>query len=174
MLIKILIVLLIAIGALLAYVATRPDAFRIERKTRIAALPEKIFPLIADLKAFNSWNPFAKGDPTMVLNYQEPQSGVGAAYNWTGGRAGAGDMTVTQANAPSHVAMDLNFLKPMVASNKVVFSLTPADGGTEVSWAMSGKYSFVQKLFSLIFNSDKMVGGEFAKGLADLKILAES
>ena len=110
----------------------------------------------------------------MVLNYQGPQSGVGAAYNWTGGRSGAGDMTVTEAMVPSRVAMDLNFLKPMVASNKVVFSLTPSEGGTEVSWAMSGTYAFSHKLFGLIFNSDKMVGGEFAKGLADLKTLAQS
>ena len=169
-----LIILVIVVGALLAYVATRPDTFRIERKTHIAASPDKIFPLIADLKAFNTWNPFAKGDPTMVLNYQGPQSGVGAAYNWTGGRSGAGDMTVTEAMVPSRVAMDLNFLKPMVASNKVVFSLTPSEGGTEVSWAMSGTYAFSHKLFGLIFNSDKMVGGEFAKGLADLKTLAQS
>ena len=174
MLIKILVLLVIAVGALLAYVAIRPDTFRIERTTRIAATPEKIFPLIVSLRAFNSWNPFSKGDPAMQLTYRGPESGVGAAYSWTGGRSGIGDMSVTEVHAPSQVTMDLNFLKPMAASNKAVFTLHPVDGGTEVSWAMSGTNAFVHKLFGLVFNSDKMVGGEFAKGLADLKTLVES
>jgi uncharacterized protein YndB with AHSA1/START domain len=168
-----LIILVVVVGGLLAYVASRPDTFRIERSVTISAPPEKLFPLIADLHAFNTWNPFAQGDPTMQLSYSGSQSGVGAAYGWTGGRSGAGNMTVTEATAPSSVAIDLNFLKPMVASNKVVFSLTPTDNGTDVSWAMSGTYAFTHKLFGLVFNSDKMVGGEFEKGLASLKTLAE-
>jgi hypothetical protein len=69
--------------------------------------------------------------------------------------------------------MDLHFTKPMVANNKVLFTLRDTGGGTDVSWAMTGTYSFVHKLFGVLFNTDKMVGGEFAKGLADLKAIAE-
>ena len=36
--------------AVLAYAASRPDEFRIERRTRINAAPEKIFPLLNDFK----------------------------------------------------------------------------------------------------------------------------
>ena len=42
---------------------------------------------------------------------------------------------------------------------------------TNITWAMTGTCGFVHKLFGLVFNSDKMVGGEFAKGLASLKSL---
>ena len=45
---------------------------------------------------------------------------------------------------------------------------------TNITWAMTGTYGFVPKLFGLVFNSDKMVGGEFAKGLASLKNLVEA
>ena len=38
---------------------------------------------------------------------------------------------------------------------------------------MTGTCGFVHKLCGLVFNSDKMVGGEFAKGLASLKDLVE-
>ena len=174
MVFKILLILVIAFGALFAYAATRPDSFRIERSRRIAATPEKIFPLISDLRAFNTWNPFAKSDPAAVMEYQGPTSGKGAAYSWVGPKSGAGNMTVTDVTEPTEIAMDLNFLKPMVASNKAVFTLRPVDGGTEVNWAMSGRNAFIHKLFGLIFNSDKMVGGEFERGLADLQTLAET
>jgi hypothetical protein len=37
---------------------------------------------------------------------------------------------------------------------------------TNITWAMTGTCGFVHKLCGVVFNSDKMVGGEFAKGLA--------
>jgi hypothetical protein len=38
---------------------------------------------------------------------------------------------------------------------------------------MSGNNSFMGKAFSLVMNMDRMIGGQFEKGLADLKALAE-
>jgi hypothetical protein len=38
---------------------------------------------------------------------------------------------------------------------------------------MSGKNNFVAKAFCLFMNMDKMVGGDFEKGLAQLKTVAE-
>lgn len=63
MLSTILLIIVAAVIAVLIYVATRPDAFKIERTTRISASPDRVFPLIADLHAFNTWNPFAKVGP---------------------------------------------------------------------------------------------------------------
>ena len=40
------------IAGLMAYAATRPDEFRMQRSTRIAALPASIMPLIED---FHAW-----------------------------------------------------------------------------------------------------------------------
>ncbi len=173
MLWTILMFLAAALAALLLYVATRPDAFRVERTIAIAAPPETVFPLIADLRAFNTWNPFSQQDTDLQVDYRGPPSGVGAGYDWKGKKAGAGSMDVTEAVVPAHVAMDLHFTKPMVANNIVVFTITPAQGGVHVTWAMTGTYGFIQKLFGLLFNMDKMVGGEFAKGLANLKRIAE-
>ena len=38
---------------------------------------------------------------------------------------------------------------------------------------MDGQVPFVGKVLHLIFNMDKMVGGDFETGLADLKALTE-
>jgi hypothetical protein len=46
---------------------------------------------------------------------------------------------------------------------------------TEVSWEMTGcNANVLHKVMGIVFNMDKMVGGEFAKGLASLKSLAET
>jgi hypothetical protein len=45
---------------------------------------------------------------------------------------------------------------------------------TSVTWAMTGKNIFIGKLMSVFMNMDKMVGNDFATGLASLKTTAES
>ena len=69
--------------------------------------------------------------------------------------------------------MKLDMIKPMEAHNRVAFTLEPKGSATEVTWAMNGEHSFVGKVMGLCFNMDKMVGGSFEEGLADLKALAE-
>ena len=49
----------------------------------------------------------------------------------------------------------------------------PKGGATDVTWAMSGKSAFVPKLMGIFMNMDAMIGSQFAKGLANLKAIAE-
>ena len=69
MLWTILAIIAAVIAALFIFAARRPDAFRVERSVRISAPPERVFPLIADFQAFNTWNPFAKSDATTSMTY---------------------------------------------------------------------------------------------------------
>jgi len=43
-----------------------------------------------------------------------------------------------------------------------------------VTWRMEGHNGFLGKAFALFMGMDKVVGGEFEKGLASMKTLAES
>lgn len=58
-----------------------------------------------------------------------------------------------------------------VAARPSDFRIGPV---TNVTWAMTGCSGFVHKLFGVFFSMDKIVGGEFAKGLATLKSLVET
>ena len=60
---------LVIIVGILAFAATRPDSFRVQRSASILATPERIFPLINDLRRFNTWNPFEKKDPNLQGRY---------------------------------------------------------------------------------------------------------
>lgn len=166
------LVLVLFIGvAVLAW--RQPDQFTVERSVLVQASPARIYPLVSDLKAFNTWNPFLAQDPDTQLRYEAVTAGAGAAYAWEGGKSGAGSMRILEATPPEKVVVKLDFTKPMEGHNTVVFALRPEGESTRVSWTMSGPMGFVNKLFGLVFNMDTMVGGEFEKGLASLKALAE-
>ena len=170
----ILYAVLVALLALLIYAATKPDTFALQRSITIAAPPEKLYALIQDMKAFNTWNPFAKKDPAQVVRYEGPASGLGAAYAWEGPVVGKGRMEVTEDLAPTRLAMRLDFVKPMKATHRVDFTIEPQGANSRVTWAMSGAMPYVSKLMTIFYSMDKMAGGDFESGLANLKAIAEA
>jgi len=165
--------LVVALGLLVAVIAARPAAFRIERSITIAAPPQAIEPHVANLHAWQAWSPWERVDPAMARTYAGPASGVGASYEWRGnGDVGSGRMTITEAT-PEKVAIRLEFLEPMAATNVATFAFEPVGDGTRVIWAMDGTNGFLGKAVSLLLDMDQMVGAQFESGLAALKEVAE-
>jgi hypothetical protein len=170
----ILIVIVVLIAAILAYAATRPNNFRVQRSASINASPEKIFPLIADFHNWASWSPWEKKDPAMKRTYSGAPSGKGAVYAWEGNKnVGSGRMEITDAPAPSKVTIKLDFIKPFEGHNVAELTLQPAGGATNVTWEMHGPMAFVMRVFGIFVNMDKMIGNDFEAGLANLKAIAE-
>ena len=170
----VLAVLAVGIVSILAYAATRPDDFRVQRSATIKAPPEKIFPFINDFKQWGAWSPYEKIDPAMKRIYGDKTAGKGATYGWEGnGNVGSGSMEILNAPAPSQVAIKLDFMRPFEAHNVADFTLMPRGDGTIVTWAMHGPVPYKFKIVHLFMNVDKMVGGQFAEGLANLKAAAE-
>lgn len=166
-------VLAVGIVGVLAYAATRPDDFRVQRSATIKAPPEKIFPFINDFRRWTVWSPFENVDPDMKRSYGATAAGPGATYAWDGNKnIGSGSMTMVDAS-PSKVIIKLDFLKPFEAHNIAEFTLVPAGDSTDVTWSMHGPVPYFVKVIHMFINMDKMVGGQFAAGLADLKAAAE-
>jgi uncharacterized protein YndB with AHSA1/START domain len=169
------LIIAVVLVALLIYAATKPDTFEVARSATFKATPERIFPLINDLAAFNTWNPFLKFYPATKVTYSGPGGGNGAAHAWEGNsQVGKGNIQIIESHPPTQVAMKLTMIKPMRAENRVVFTLAPNGGVTTVTWAMTGPSPYLSKLMGLVISMDKMVGGSFEKGLSDLKDLAET
>lgn len=169
----ILAALIALIVLVLLYASTRPDAMHFERSVVIAAAPEKIFPHLNDFRAWDAWTPYNK-DPAMKKTYGAVAAGKGATYAWEGNKdVGKGEIAITDAAAPSRIALDLHMITPFEARNVVVFTLVPEGPATRVTWAMDGKNNLIGKALGLFMDMDKMVGGDFEKGLASLKQVAE-
>lgn len=175
---------------LLVLVATRPASFHVERSITVSAPPSAVLRHLADFRAWAAWSPYDKIDPSMTRAYEGAPSGVGARYAWSGNaKAGKGTMAIEKCDA-SAVVIALHFDRPFEADNTATFTLTPTsmptrDGApgetaretareTTVTWAMDGVNGFTGKAFSLVVNMDKLVGGDFERGLASLKGVVEA
>jgi hypothetical protein len=165
--------LLVIVGALLAIAATRPDTFQTARTARIGATPERLFPLINDLRQMNTWNPYALRDTRSTTTYGGAPSGRGAMFEFAGPKSGSGSIEIVDSAPPSNVVMRLCMFKPFKADNTVRFTLEPQGPATNVTWAMSGRQPLLAKVMTLFIDCDKMVGRDFEEGLANLKAIAE-
>lgn len=168
------LLVLIAVVVCLGLAAMKPNTFHIERSATISAPPAAVFAVVDDFHNWSAWSPWAHLDPAMKESYSGPASGKDAVYAWTGNdKVGEGRMTIVESTPDSRVDIKLEFLKPMAMTSKAAFALAPEGQGTRVTWSMDGNHDFMGKFFSLFMNMDKMVGGDFEKGLASLKTVAE-
>lgn len=168
------IVLVALVATVLAIAATRPDTFRVRRTATIAAPPEQIYALIHDFHAWSAWSPYEKLDPAMMRTHGGAAAGVGAVYAWESrGKAGVGRMEITDVSPAERVTIRLDFETPFRSSNTTEFTLEPRGAATRVTWAMHGPSPFVTRVFGLFFDMDRLIGGDFETGLANLRTLAE-
>jgi uncharacterized protein YndB with AHSA1/START domain len=173
MALTIIILVGVLVVALLAFAASKPDTFLVQRSVSINASPESVYPLISDWHKFLTWSPFEK-DPGMKRAFKGAASAKGAIYEWDGNnKVGAGRIEIVEAIAPSRLVMQLDMIRPMKAQNMVEFTLAAKGDTTDVTWAMKGRVPFLGKLMGLVMNCDKMVGRQFEEGLAKLKDVAE-
>jgi hypothetical protein len=175
MLAKIAIVLAVIVVLVVVVIAMQPPDFSITRSITITAQPPVIFGQVNDFHNWDAWSPWAKIDPTMKQTYEGSPAGKGAIYNWAGNNmVGQGRMTITESSPSDRILIDLQFMKPLPGSNIAEFTFKPQGTQTVVTWKMSGKKSFLAKAIHLVMNMDKLIGGQFETGLAQLKSVAEA
>lgn len=172
---KILIVFAFVLAVFIGVVSLQPSDFQISRSTTIAAAPTEVFSQVNDFHLWENWSPWAKLDPSMKTTFDGPAFGEGSAYSWAGNKqVGEGKMTLLESQASERILIQLDFLKPMQATNMTEFTFKPEGEGTTVTWTMSGKNNFVAKIFCLFMSMEKMVGPDFEKGLSQLKAVVEA
>ena len=175
MLKTILVALAVIIVVLVVIVALQPSDFRVTRSTTISAPPPAVFTQVNDFHKWQAWNPWGKIDPAMKQTYEGAPAGTGAIYTWSGNNeVGEGRMTITDSRPNELIRVKLEFFKPFTATNTADFTFKPEGNQTVVSWSMFGDKNFMAKAIHLVMNMDKMIGGQFEKGLADMKSAVET
>lgn len=175
MLVKVLVALAVLVVAGVVVVATRPSEFRVTRTGTISAPPAVVFAQVNDFHKWEAWNPWGKLDPAMEQSYEGAPAGVGAVYTWAGNsQVGEGRMTLTESRPNELIRIKMEFLKPFAATSTAEFTFRPEGNGTAVTWSMEGQNNFMAKTMHLVMNMDRMIGGQFEKGLAAMKSVAEA
>jgi uncharacterized protein YndB with AHSA1/START domain len=175
MLAKILVALAVIVVGLVGVIALQPAQFRISRTTTIAAPAPVVFAQVNDFHNWAAWSPWAKLDPAMKQTYEGAPAGVGAIYTWAGNsEVGEGRMTVVESRPSDLVRVKLDFQKPLAGTSVAEFTFKPEGNRTVVTWSMTGEKNFVAKAIHLVMSMDRMIGGQFEKGLAAMKAVAEA
>jgi carbon monoxide dehydrogenase subunit G len=172
-----IILILVAIAAIIFIIvaAMQPSDFRVTRTATISAPASAVFAQVNDLQKWDAWSPWAKLDPDARNSFEGPVSGIGAIMRWAGNnKVGQGSMTIIESRPDEFIRFKLEFLKPFAATNTAEFTFNPNNNQTTVTWSMYGKNNFKSKAIGLIMSCDKMVGGQFEKGLAALKSVVEA
>ena len=168
-----------AIGAIVAglgiVVARRPSEFRVSRTTTIAAPAPVVFAQVNDFQKWAAWSPYEKRDPAMRKTYEGAPTGIGAVYTWSGNKeVGEGRTTITESQPNELIRIRLEFEKPFKATSTAEFAFKPEGSRTAVTWSLTGRHNFMMKVMCLFMNMDRMIGGDFEQGLAQMKAVAET
>ena len=148
--------------------------YTVERGSTIAAPTHLVHALVDDFHQWPLWSPWEDIDPDLQRTYTGPEAGVGSRYAWSGNRrAGAGSMEVTRST-PEQIDITIEFLKPFRSTTQTTFLLDATDGSeTRVLWRMTGEHRGLMGVMGRVMSMDRMIGPDFEKGLARLKIVAE-
>ena len=172
--ITVLLVILGLVALVLLAAAFRPVRFRYERHALIDAPPAVVFAHVNELRKWQAWSPWEKMDPAMKRTLAGPAAGVGSIYEWDGNRQiGAGRMTIVESRPDEAVGLKLEFFRPFACTNRGDLTFAAEGRSTYVTWSMTGENTFMGRLVGLFINMDKMCGGQFEEGLANLRKLAE-
>ena len=166
--------ILLAVAGMLAVVFVvlvfrQPKWIRCSRSALVGGTPRQTFDLINDMAAWQKWSPWEGLDPDMDRRYEGPAAGLGAVYGWKGNaKVGEGKMEVIESVPAARVKLQLTFIKPFAATMTATFELVPDAGGTKVTWTSEGPNSTPGRIVGVFCNMDKMMGGQFELGLAQL------
>jgi carbon monoxide dehydrogenase subunit G len=176
-----LVPILLSVAAILilfaVVAATRPAAYRVERKLEVAAPADRVFAVLNDLHRFGRvfflFGSPLEADPKLQKTIDGPAAGVGQSYAWSGTAAGTGKMTIEQSVPGQKVGVKVEFIKPMASKAACAITLTATPAGSLVTWSTEGNHNFVGRAFGLLVDMDEMLGADIEKGLAELKSVAE-
>ena len=175
MFINLLAMALILLIGVLILASFQPNDYRIERSANISAEPEAIFARVNDFHQWEPWSPWAKLDPAAKNTFDGSPSGKGGIFMWSGNnKVGEGKMTLTESRPGELIRIHLEFVRPFKDTSTTEFTFKPQGNQTVVTWAMFGERKYLNKVVCMFMNMDKMVGGDFARGLSQLKAVVEA
>ena len=143
-----------------------------EQSITINAPKEKVWQNVNSMKAFNTWNPWMKYDPNLVVKYKGTAGEIGDGYTWKGNDdVGEGEQEITAIIPNEKVATSMHFIKPMDDRATSDLILATEGSGTKVTWTIDYEIETLFKPMKPMMNYQ--MNKSFSEGLGKLKALAE-
>lgn len=150
-----------------------PGEARVERAITIAAPPDRVYAIVADLRRVPEWSPWVDTDPRTQFSFEGPGQGVGQVMHWASNNpmVGSGSLTLTQATPDVRVETTSDYVG--FGTSSAVLDLAPEGNGTRVTWRFQTRLPGVIDRWAGL-GIDRSAGAEIGKSLAKLKGLVEA
>jgi hypothetical protein len=170
-----LILILILIVAVLVLGLVEPKDITVTRSATINAPRAIVWDQIVKFKNWNNWSPWYQKEPGQIkMSYFGNDGEPGSGYHWVGSsKTGEGEMT-NKGVSDGHMDFQLHFIKPMNGMADGSFDAKDTAGMTNVTWTMTNHMKYPWNAMCVFFNAEKMIGGDFEKGLANMKQYSET
>ena len=177
---KVVLVVLVVFTAFVVIGYSLPKQVHVERSIAIARPASMMFAILNSYQHNLEWSPWAKRDPDAEFVISGPQSGIGARLSWIGDpqQVGSGWQEIVVSTPYEQIDIKLDFDTQGVAD--AGFTLISQGDTTHVTWTFDSDLTegqgflnaFLARYFGLLF--DRWIGGDYEKGLRNLKHFAES
>ncbi len=153
----------------------QPADFHLERSATMVAPPAAVFAQINDFHKWQKWSPWRELDPNAKETIEGAPSGTGAVFKWSGNDSiGEGSLTILESKHSEFIKIRFDFVRPRPDTATIEFRLKPQDDRTIVTWIMTGERDLLGKAICSVLSMEKMVGGSYEKGLANIKAIVEA
>jgi hypothetical protein len=103
----------------------------------------------------------------------EPNT-VGHIYKWEGNKeVGKGEMSISKIENGATIYYHLNFIEPFASQADGLLKAENSNGATKATWTFTTKFGFIESVFMMFMNMEKMLGTDFENGLKNLKQISE-
>jgi len=177
---KVGLVILLLLAAFVVTGYLLPKRVHIERSITINRPANMMFELLNGYTHYKEWSPWAERDPQVQFTISGPETGVGARLSWIGDPrlVGSGWQEIVASIPYEQIDINLDFDAQGVAD--VGFKLVAQGDDTHITWFFKSDLTqgvnvldaFLARYFGLLF--DRWVGGDYERGLANLKQYAET
>lgn len=171
-----LILIIIIVVAVLVLGVVEPKDVVVQRSTLIKAPKDMVFNQIVNFKNWVNWNPWYQMDSSEKITYTGADGQPGSTFHWVGDpkKTGEGQMTDT---AVKGTEMDYS-LHTITPFNHVAGGFMSAEdagnGMTRVTWSITMHSSFPWNASFAFVKMDKLLGGDFERGLQNMKKYCEA
>jgi hypothetical protein len=165
----------IVLIAVLIIGAIEPTDIKVSRSVLIKSQKEIVFDQMVNFKNWVHWSPWYKMDSAkMKITYTGTDGQVGSGYSWTGSeKTGAGSMKNLSVNG-TEMNFQVDFTQPDNRTAQGMLSAVDTGGITKATWTFAMHMPYPMNAMCIFMNMDRMLGGDFENGLANMKQYVEA
>lgn len=151
-----------------------PDQWSVRQTILIGAPAERIFADVETLERWPDWTVWnTQRDPTLVVSFEGPASGVGAQYRWTSEHISSGELVVVEHEPARRLAYEMKLGDEQTPAAGAI-TLEPSGDSTYVTWKCEGQIGGYFWMRLMVPFLEAALDQDISEGLSRLKSRAET